>query len=182
MICQGWRLSRRPLNGHYVMRRRAFGIAVVVSLLLCGAAVVLWVRSHFVRDDLMYRSVNLWSVRGQCRLGFAAPPTHFKWMTDANIAPRAMYNYPDFSWETSNGRPQLCVPHWFVVLVFAASPAAWLIGYVRSRHRRNSGRCSSCGYDLRATPDRCPECGTVSNPPHDKPMQRTATAGPVGVE
>lgn len=49
------------------------------------------------------------------------------------------------------------VPHWFLCAVFALIPAFQLHRlFVR---KQQPGMCSKCGYDLRATPDRCPECG-----------------------
>jgi hypothetical protein len=51
------------------------------------------------------------------------------------------------------------LPLWLPLVVFAAGPAVVLVKWGRRRLRVRGGRCRHCGYDLRATPGRCPECG-----------------------
>jgi hypothetical protein len=60
------------------------------------------------------------------------------------------------------------LPVWFLTIAFAALPLMW-IAVLRRRSNVPANHCHSCGYDLRATPDRCPECGTV--PPQKEPTQ-----------
>ena len=51
---------------------------------------------------------------------------------------------------------------WFLTAFFALLPLVVLIRFALQRSRRGTGFCPHCGYDLRATPGHCPECGTVS--------------------
>jgi hypothetical protein len=55
-------------------------------------------------------------------------------------------------------------PFWISYIVTALS-VGWTLSRVRLFERREAmGQCAQCGYDLRATPDRCPECGQVPTP------------------
>ena len=57
---------------------------------------------------------------------------------------------------------------WPLLMALAAAlPVGRVVFGVRAsaRRRRRSGKnvCTACGYDLRATPERCPECGALGS-------------------
>jgi hypothetical protein len=55
----------------------------------------------------------------------------------------------------------IILPHAYSCAVLSVLPVARLWRWRRRRRQRIEGLCASCNYDLRATPDRCPECGTI---------------------
>ena len=62
----------------------------------------------------------------------------------------------------NNGRvTDIQLPLWAPTLTLAGVLLSLIIlPVLRRRSRRRQGLCQACGYDLRASPERCPECGT----------------------
>jgi hypothetical protein len=84
---------------------------------------------------------------------------------------RGMRLHFDFTFRPCDGRPgwsdqsrEVVVPFYLLALITSTLPAVRLAQFARDkarRPRRHQGLCPACGYDLHASPDRCPECGAV---------------------
>ena len=161
-----------------IIRRRVFPALSVLSLLLCVATLGLWAKSY-LRNDILCRdydrgasqtSVWLISDSGIMVIGVAwddgiAPTSRrhdWEHWSESGLRFRAKeaFRYTSAFNYTLEGKLRYGrFPHWSLALLSAILPSTWLIGTIRSRRRHRAGHCPRCSYDLRATPERCPECG-----------------------
>ena len=109
--------------------------------------------------------------------GVDPPPPPLAWGHSSGLAggwpaPQSAWNRLGF-WHWPNGmrivnenhevlvHGSWVAPKWFVVFPFALPAGVWAVARLTRRRRHVGGLCRSCGYDLRATPERCPECGAA---------------------
>ena len=173
------------------MRRKLFNMVSVVSLLLFMATVGLWARSYYVCDALSRTrlapdgsprvvTVVFASDTGQLsyqRMTRGGGLAHWPaaeaqarvhgWMRETT-KPRVR----DHAWwprkhhiavalsSTAIGVGYI-MPLWIVTLLLALPGICVASQWALRRRRHQHNLCVDCGYDLRATPDRCPECGAV---------------------
>ena len=157
------------------MKGKACTFAAAASLAVCVAAVAAWAWG----GSLSLREMGdwgLWCHRGSLyfktlRYLGKRPVTGplltvmwDEWDTYRQWAcfeyGRGEFIYGRFRYATA----QVRVPLWFVALLAAPLPAWRGRTLARRRiasRRASQGLCVQCGYDVRATPDRCPECGAV---------------------
>jgi hypothetical protein len=158
----------------------------VVSLLLFTAVVVIWERNQSISDLIWYRSSLtetgvLFTTRAiyfyhENVVGAKPLKTPYGFgrgtqMVMSELLPSTIDVYNgmgDFHLvRGSDGRTRqafVTAPYWSMLSVFATIPLMQTVYHLRqrrARHRSATGHCIRCGYDLRATPERCPECGTV---------------------
>jgi hypothetical protein len=156
------------------------GLAAI-SLLLCMTTAVLWIRN--LRGPEAWKlgnDITVYSVR----LGLGSLTV--QWLRDGPAGWYVVSNpyYPSHPTESDHdfvvgylavgrlaaplaGHPvgtivlwSLKLQYWFLCLLFATTPAWAAISIIRKCRKPGVGLCAVCGYDLRATPDRCPECGS----------------------
>jgi len=135
--------------------RRPLNLLTAVSLLLCVAVAVLWAASYT-------------AAAGARRLRLHVTAYEGLYLHTVELRAGAV-EYAFYRGSAPPAGSCAYVGAWYATVPLGV-PGAVLLGgmlLLLRRHRkqrllRRAGVCISCGYDLRATPGRCPECGTAA--------------------
>lgn len=158
--------------------------AVVLSLGIVGAVLAyiasFWFAISFTRDT-PHRSYSILAGKGQvfiveCDLNVNVQPHGVEvsrlamrdfddWVADreneSDARPFLGFEWIDQRMADSPDRWRMArIPGW-PLLAIVIAPAAFLLPRWRKQLRNMKWLCAGCGYDLRATPARCPECGLL---------------------
>lgn len=169
-------------------RRRLFTFCWALSLLICVGVCVLWERSFrvadavYLQDRLFIPYAILYCSRGGLMVGVSprspGSPPAVRYRSDSHpqppsIGPSAGVVFDRLGFGLRREPPPYQIaayavwfPFWFAALILLAPPSLCLRHEWRRRRTRGraDGICLVCGYDLRATPERCPECGAAARP------------------
>jgi hypothetical protein len=162
------------------MTRRLLNLLTALSMLLCVAVIVLWVRSYLRTDTVCFirwphmlyceTSRGALAVAWDTRTALSSEPVihaaavkGWAWeVTPGRDAYRGIRRTFGFAWfyaATGNTVERvLHVPLAVALVASACLPAARAV--VRWGKRRRTGMCVRCGYDLTGNiSGTCPECG-----------------------
>jgi len=166
------------------MGSRFFAAFAAISLVICMLTTVLWVRSYYFLDaidwstsqgragfsttqgHIAYGAVTLTpTYRGKAIKGFSYRSTAVGYGFSVSIMRPSWTSWTGFAVarvrQSSFSAWDFRVPFLLPLLLSAIAPILWY----RRRHRYRPGTCQECGYDLRASPNRCPECGAIWHAP-----------------
>jgi hypothetical protein len=171
--------------------RIAFTSIAILSLCACIGVGVLWVRSYRIGDLWHLRTEKNWyfltGAHGALNFGgwpraehdsktLKAPVNYqvvipgqnrrgkeASWQAARVKGKIAFVRYWAGNWgsRTRQSTWQVSVPYALIASLFGIPAILWVTALVRGRSHKQDGFCTACGYDLRATPARCPECGKV---------------------
>ena len=146
------------------MIRRLFAILAGMSLVTCAAIIVLWVHSYSHEETLISPWLSrhlgalciITSDAGEIEIeldgsgdGLGPMQTTASW-SHLGVSVMQM-RQGSMIIESVN------VHYWDLPIVLGIVPLTWVATIRKARW--GDGRCRRCGYDLRASKDRCPECG-----------------------
>jgi hypothetical protein len=150
---------------------------IAISAVLFVAIVALWMRSFVASDFFGWSTTHAdWSLvigRGRINLAWReSRQTLSPSFYHATARPaQEIRTYGDIGRlgvyldrrTSANGarRWSLVFPIWPAILPFGLLSYWGLFPLARKRWRKLKHRCTVCGYDLRRTPEKCPECGTA---------------------